>query len=114
MEWSRDDSLGNSKIGKKIIFFSTWFNVLVNPMFTSGNVCPTLVVWGVPNMVCDPNLWCCWVVVVVVSDAGADMSFYLVESVFLHLQVVHDILEMGVGAGIIGWTFFAQVLNGAS
>ena len=49
----------------------------------------------------DPNSWWwCWVLV---SDAGADEVLYLVEPVFLQLQVVHHILEMSVGAGMIGW-----------
>ena len=46
----------------------------------------------------DPNSWW-WVLG---SDAGADVLLYLVEPVFLQLQVVHHVLEMGVGAGMIG------------
>ena len=38
-----------------------------------------------------------------VSDAGADKGLYLVEPVLLQLQVVHHILEMSVGAWMIGW-----------
>ena len=50
---SRGYSLGNSKKGKKINFFCTVFKLkfivqVSNPNVTSGNVCPTLVVWGVP------------------------------------------------------------------
>ena len=129
---SREDSLGNSKKNKKNKrFFSQVSNGVLlhwNPKCTSGNVCPTLVVWGVPTMCfnliwltsgggpggnVDPNSWWwwCWVLV---SDTGADVVLYLVEPVFLQLQVVHHVLEMGVGAGMIGWTLFAQVLDGAS
>ena len=66
----------------------TWFNLiwLTSGGGTSGNV--------------DPNScwWCCWVLV---SDAGADKGLYLVEPVLLQLQVVHHVLEMRVGAGMI-------------
>ena len=73
-------------------------------------MCPTLPVWGVPSLLgssgdgtsgnVDPNSWWCWVLV---SDAGADEVLYLVEPVFLQLKVGHHILEMSVGAGMIGW-----------
>ena len=49
-----------------------------------------------------PELVVVVAVVVLGSDAGADVALYLMEPVFLHLQVVHHFLEMGVGAGMIG------------
>ena len=118
--WVFPREFKNNKKNKRM-FFGTSFKLrfilfLDNPKFTNGNVCPTLRVWGVPSLLwssgdgtsgnVDPNSWWWWWGWVLVSDAGADVVLYLVEPVFLQLQVVHHILEMRVGAGMIVWGLF--------